>query len=687
MPVPNVVKDVTLTLLACLLLMQGNALAESETSHHSYGKHTFSIGPTPDWVKPRKVPRAKGAANGQGQEYALVDTQLNAIHPSNYQRYYRSATYLHTTQAVAEGSEVHIAFNPAYQQLTIHSINVEREGQTIAALSPDIIRLIQREEDLRNGIYDGIITAIAIVPNTRIGDKVDFSYTVTGRNPIFGDKLFTGFSTGWSLDVGRTDIRILAPSERPLHIKIHGSDIKVKKRKRRQYTEYTWTTKGTKGLPNEGDYPPEFQRYGWLQISEFDTWGDVQAWAHSIYESLDNSAKELQTITEELHRTSDDKLTYAANALKFTQDEIRYLGLEFGQNSHLPHPPQEVLEKRYGDCKDKSNLLTQLLRANGIEAHSALVSSEYRAGIADMLPSPAAFDHVIVRARIGGETFWLDPTKTFQGHDIRYIGFTNYGKALIIGDDVEATLQSISAPLGYENSLTSTEHFTLQEGEKSARLQVKTIYKGSLAEYQRYQFSNNSKEVIATQYQSYYSTNYPGIESASSLDYSDDPVSNSVTIIEKYNIPEVSTYSEPYHASDFSASSISQHLAVPQQRIRETPVFIGNPRSATHKIIVDFSEPTMLTIDSTPLILSSNNIDYRARSAFFDNRFEFKAQLEIKDSTVYPQSLAEYLNAITTINDDINFTLTFPKFTREEYTDKWAPRKELINMLKERNDA
>ena len=45
---------------------------------------------------------------------------------------------------------------------------------------------------------------------------------------------------------------------------------------------------------------------------------------------------------------------------------------EVGIGGYRPHPPQQVMERRWGDCKDKALLLVDLLREAGIEAYPAL---------------------------------------------------------------------------------------------------------------------------------------------------------------------------------------------------------------------------------------------------------------------------------------------------------------------------
>ena len=53
-----------------------------------------------------------------------------------------------------------------------------------------------------------------------------------------------------------------------------------------------------------------------------------------------------------------------------------------------------------------------MLHSLGIEAEPVVVSARAGDGLDQRLPLVAAFDHVLVRARIGGVTYWLDGTRT-----------------------------------------------------------------------------------------------------------------------------------------------------------------------------------------------------------------------------------------------------------------------------------
>jgi tetratricopeptide (TPR) repeat protein len=105
-----------------------------------------------------------------------------------------------------------------------------------------------------------------------------------------------------------------------------------------------------------------------------------------------------------------DPLKRAALALQLVQDKVRYLFKGMDSGNYVPQTPAQTWTLRYGDCKAKTLLLLSILHAMGIEAEPVLASSQLGDLLQDRLPSPGAFDHVFVRATIGGETLWLDGT-------------------------------------------------------------------------------------------------------------------------------------------------------------------------------------------------------------------------------------------------------------------------------------
>src|SRR5262249_11813697 len=130
------------------------------------------------------------------------------------------------------------------------------------------------------------------------------------------------------------------------------------------------------------------------------------------------------------HETAPSEKVLAA--LRFVQDEVRYVGIELGTASHQPSQPATVLARRFGDCKDKALLLCALLRQAGIDAQPALVDSRRGAGLDEWHPSPIAFDHAVVRLSLDGREYWVDPTLTGQGGALPEMFVPSYDRALVL---------------------------------------------------------------------------------------------------------------------------------------------------------------------------------------------------------------------------------------------------------------
>lgn len=99
-----------------------------------------------------------------------------------------------------------------------------------------------------------------------------------------------------------------------------------------------------------------------------------------------------------------------AALMQYINDHYRYLGdWRATVRGYVPFELEEIEQHGYGDCKDLATLLTAMLKAAGIKAETAWVS---RGDVVDdlLIPGPLAPNHVIVRAEVNGQVWWLDPT-------------------------------------------------------------------------------------------------------------------------------------------------------------------------------------------------------------------------------------------------------------------------------------
>jgi len=99
---------------------------------------------------------------------------------------------------------------------------------------------------------------------------------------------------------------------------------------------------------------------------------------------------------------------------RFVQTNCTYKAIEFGRHSRIPQKASDTLHNSYGDCKDHSVLLKQLLSCAGIPANLALISSED--AVQTDLPSIDQFDHMIVEVQQDNREQFIDATD--KGSDL-----------------------------------------------------------------------------------------------------------------------------------------------------------------------------------------------------------------------------------------------------------------------------
>ncbi len=183
-----------------------------------------------------------------------------------------------------------------------------------------------------------------------------------------------------------------------------------------------------------------------LQVSDYARWEDVSREFAPLYAKAETLGPDspLKAEVAKIAAASSDPETRAAAALTLVQEDVRYVFKGMNLGGFVPTDADLTWRRRYGDCKAKSVLLVALLRELNISAEVAMVSVARGHDVADSLPGALIFDHVFVRATIGGQVYWLDPTRLHDS-DLELIAMPRYVSALPINDQ-GADLELLSAP-------------------------------------------------------------------------------------------------------------------------------------------------------------------------------------------------------------------------------------------------
>lgn len=331
--------------LAGILLLSFAAVAKA--------KPTFVVKPPALWVRATNIDTNRRSASGSsiGSTSLVLDDSEIRVSENMVERYFHYALRIETTAGLDDVSQLKLRFEPSYQQLTIHFIRIHRGGATIDALKPAEIKTIQEEEQLDQQLYNGTFASVVFMNDLRVGDVVDYAYTVTGENPVLGGRFAERIYLADERAVQKLSIRLLWPTQRELSLRNHNTDLKPTIRTSGNETEYLWERDDVAAVEREDSTPGWAEPFPTVDLSEFKSWDDVVLWALPLYKSSAPAPPELTAKIEEWKSQLKSPGEQTIAALRFVQDEIRYLGIELGRYSHQPNLPAKVFARRFATAR------------------------------------------------------------------------------------------------------------------------------------------------------------------------------------------------------------------------------------------------------------------------------------------------------------------------------------------------
>lgn len=621
----------------------------------------------PDWVETVAPPPAGAASAADksqaGAVYLLADVQTRVEPGGGRQAWRHYAMLARDTQAVESLANVEISFDPSYQALALHQLRVHRGGQVQDRLAAAQVRLLQRERDLETLIYDGSRTASIFLDDVRVGDVIEYAYSISGSNPVFGGRHAGSFDLQWSRPLSQLRVRLLWPSGRPLGLRGAPADIAVEPRPLGAYTEYRLQRDDVPALRVESDAPGWYDPFPTLYWSEFPSWPDVAAWALPLYRVPDELPAPLRAERDRILAAHARPAERAAAALRWVQREIRYLGIEVGANSHAPTPPATVVARRFGDCKDKTLVAVTLLRALGLQAEPALVHTGTRQGLARGLPAPGAFNHVIVRLRLEGATYWLDPTRRPQPGGLDNLSQPDWGLALPINAAGEGLIAMDS---GAASRSLRKVHLLVDASAGLAAPTTLTVTSelwGRSAEAERTAHADEGTERVQQRYLNFYAGDYPGLQVAAPLEVHDDPDNNRLRVVEHYRMAPIFQRNGERKRleAEFHSPEVRSLLNAPRESVRQAPLALGHPVELTHELEIRLPEgwplkPKASTVDNPAFTLRH---EIRGESPA-DGEFrviKLIDQYKTRVDHVAPAAVAAYVADLDKARSELGYSL------------------------------
>jgi lipoprotein NlpI len=634
----------------------------------------WRVGPLPAWVvaPPAPAPLQPGGASptvpagpapgsGGARRELLVDVQVNHTLPRPVY-FVRVHAVALDAGALGPISQPQVSFNPAFQTAVIHEAAVTRAGQRSDRLAEARIEPMRREQRLEQQIIDGNDTLLLVLADVRVGDVVEMSYSVEGENPIFEGRVSGGMQLAWETPVDVLHHRWLLPPGRRVNTRSLATDIQPERFSEGGHEVLRVVRRQVPALLQETGTPPWFKVYPAIDVSEYASWSEVDAWAQRLFALPTPTPAAVVERAAQLRAGGLQGESLASEALRFVQDEVRYFSVSLGESSHRPKPPQQTLAELLGDCKDKVVLLNALLRELGFEAKPALVSVRRNRGIRQYLPSHDLFDHVITRLTIGDKVWFLDPTVTGQGLELASRGHFPYGAALVVGDGAEPRAVP-EGPAGNFH-VEFEQRWDLSSPGRPAQLEFMLRAHGLAAERWRAGLAAGGPERLAQALSGGFARLLPGLQTQGTLDVQDDRRNNRFELRQRYEVPDFGRYGRGHLEAEFVALEMFESLGGPNETQRRTPFLVDGPRLVDSRIVVQAPVPLPGALPPA-LEVVDRQFRYSARIERQGATVTYARRYERREDQVQPADLAAWREKIVQARQATSGQLRLPLAPQE----------------------
>jgi hypothetical protein len=231
---------------------------------------------------------------------------------------------------------------------------------------------------------------------------------------------------------------------------------------------------------------------------------DLFNWYNELVSSVstEKNNPELKALADSITAGSVDELDAVRKIFYWTQDNIKYIAIEYGMGGFIPRDVNFVCQNRYGDCKDMANTITELLAYAGIESYLTWIGTTSIPYKYSEIPTPVVDNHMIATyIDKDGKYYFLDATGRYYKFGIPS-AFIQGKEALIKKGENEFEIVTVPV-VEPENNMISEKINISVDGNKILGKSLTEISGYHKAQFE-YQIENLNPEDKVKFYKAYF---------------------------------------------------------------------------------------------------------------------------------------------------------------------------------------
>lgn len=405
---------------------------------------------------------------------------------------------LYMDESAIRGSKKSLNFSTFFEMEKIEASTLVPQGNDYKELK---VTNYTEKDELGRSFYDDTRSVNFIYPDLRKGGKTRLYYVEKVKNPRF----LSPFYLGDFFPVVNNKFTIVADKDITFNFRqfnMEGLDIKFSERKKRNNKIYTWeilNVKEYKRESNSSTYKkviphiiPVITSYqvNGNTVDVLSGVDDLFRWYHSLISSLnkEEATSELVNLVEELTRDKESELEKVKAIYYWTQQNIKYIAFEYALGGFIPREANAVFQKKYGDCKDNSSILHQMLYIAGIKGHLTWIGTRDLPYTYEQVPTPLVDNHMILAYKDGRQTYYLDATGRYLPLEFPS-SFIQGKEALIAMENGNYIVEKVPVVPAGKNVIRDSTKIAL-EGEN-----FKGSSRAEISGFQKMDYFNNLEEI------------------------------------------------------------------------------------------------------------------------------------------------------------------------------------------------
>jgi hypothetical protein len=341
------------------------------------------------------------------------------------------------------------------------------------------------------------------VPPVKVGDLLDVEYRSDGtKTGVFGEyfgtrhefypDVFDGL-----LPTRRAELVVIAPPDQPVYAtERHAERLqKTVTTDDQGLTVMRWVATDLPRPAMESAMPGRSEIAPVVDVTTFKDWDAFATWWWAFIEKEFDVNQDMKDKVAELTADKTNEKEKVAAIARFVGQEIRYNSWPFGTHGYEPFNATTIFERRFGDCKDKSILMRQMLAQIGVQAVPVLIMAEHNRAEEPLSSAMVGlFNHCITYVLPTDERpgFYLDATA--DRNPVEYLRADDQGARVLHVTPRGAEVHDIPYAPPAENTLARNYVVELKP-DGSGEVTLDDRSNGYFAVMLRYRFGGEKGDI------------------------------------------------------------------------------------------------------------------------------------------------------------------------------------------------